>query len=247
MGMNDGAGKLLPFFMGKQTLPYSAIPELTVRLFTVFKTVSIYPQRPKAILIRVKDWPVCVCRYIWPACDLLPGEPTNYGWNAGCLYGFLPLVLMDHVKSVFFVFLVCCKPRAIFLPKFQASPIFTYPILCCCKGLNQSITFLVVAHDTLHNVDSTVEYVVNCAARCAGVGVLYILSYWIFIILLVCREQGLAFEKMGICQEGSKQEIQNRPWCQQWVLDLRSLLVELLQLFHLFRVDVCSWMSILLN
>lgn len=79
MGMNDGAGKLLPFFMGKQTLPYSAIPELTVRLFTVFKTVSIYPQRPKAILIRVKDWPVCVCRYIWPACDLLPSEPNNYG------------------------------------------------------------------------------------------------------------------------------------------------------------------------
>lgn len=47
MGMNDGAGKLLPFFMGKQALSYSAIPELTVRLFTVFKTISIYPKREK--------------------------------------------------------------------------------------------------------------------------------------------------------------------------------------------------------
>lgn len=47
MGVNDGAGKLLPFFMGKQRLSYSAIPELTVRLFTVFKTISIYPKREK--------------------------------------------------------------------------------------------------------------------------------------------------------------------------------------------------------
>lgn len=41
MGMNDGVGKLLSFFMGKQTLSYSAIPELTMRLFTI----SIYPKR----------------------------------------------------------------------------------------------------------------------------------------------------------------------------------------------------------
>lgn len=244
MGMNDGAGKLLPFFMGKQTLSYSAIPELTVRLFTVFKTISIYPQRAKAVQIWVKDWPVRVCRYIWPACDpvtpVIMAEMQLFAWVS---------LFSSHgpCESAFFVCLVCCKSREIFLPKLQALPIFSYPILCCCKGLNQSITFLVVAHDTLHNVDSTAEYVVSCAARCAGVGVLYILLYWIFIILLVCREQGLASEKMGTCQEGSKREIQNWPWCQQWVLDLCSLLVELLQLFHLSQADVCSWMSILLN
>lgn len=45
VGMNDGAGKLLPFFMGEQTASRSAIPELAMRLFGAFKTMSIHPKR----------------------------------------------------------------------------------------------------------------------------------------------------------------------------------------------------------
>lgn len=60
MGMNDGAGKLLPFFMGKQTLSYSAVPELTVRLFAVFKTISMYPERQKLSVSRLSTG-LCMC------------------------------------------------------------------------------------------------------------------------------------------------------------------------------------------
>lgn len=60
MGMNDGAGKLLPFFMSKQALPYSAIPELTVRRFTVFKPISIYPEREKLSMSKLST-DLCMC------------------------------------------------------------------------------------------------------------------------------------------------------------------------------------------
>lgn len=39
MGINDGVGTVLPFFMTEH-FPFSASPELIVRFFTVFKTAS---------------------------------------------------------------------------------------------------------------------------------------------------------------------------------------------------------------
>lgn len=45
--MNDGACKLLPLFMAKRALSYSAILELTGRLFTVFKTTRLQPLSEK--------------------------------------------------------------------------------------------------------------------------------------------------------------------------------------------------------
>lgn len=84
-------------------------------------------------------------------------------------------VLLHHTKSVFCVRLQRCKPRSIFpqkLPSITDFPLTQYP---CWKGQSESITFLAVAHFSLHSIDSIGECVVICATRSAGGGVSYTL------------------------------------------------------------------------